>query len=421
MSVLGAVAAPLTAAENAITPGDRAIADASAQTARPDAPAAAYTALATAFMRKSRETADPDWYRRATAALDAADAREPDSYAALRVRAWVALGVHDFAGARRLAEAAKIRDPRDWWNDATLADACVELGDYDCAEAAVNRLCARHPGVAAWTRAAWLRALFGDHGGALELLEMATTSARTADVETLAWTLVQLGHERFAGGDLPGAARAYDEALAAFPEHYLALGGLARVRAAAGRLDDAADLYRRATAHVPAPDLVGALGDVLLALDDRTGADAQYALLDAMAQIAFASGGTHGRQLAMHFADHDRRAADALKLARTEAATRNDIFSDDALAWTLYRNGQLRPAARAAHRALRLGTADAAMHFHAGMIAQRLGRQRIAARHLRRVLAVNPFFDRQQAAVATATLTALDTPSSANVLASRRR
>jgi len=164
-------------------------------------------------------------------------------------------------------------------------------------------------------------------------------------------------------------------------------------------------------ARVPAHDLIAALGDVYAAAGDADEAERQYALV----VVAEAVGTTYGRQLALFYADHDRRPEEALRLARLEAAGRGDIYTDDTLAWACYKNGRLAEAARAAHRALRLGTEDAMLHYHAGTIAAALGHERIAARHLRRALGLNPHFDLRQAPRARAALAALERP----VLAAR--
>src|SRR5439155_786377 len=126
-------------------------------------------------------------------------------------------------------------------------------------------------------------------------------------------------------------------------------------------------------------------------------AERQYALVEYMGKVAAAVGTTYGRQLALFYADHDRRPEEALRLARLEAAGRGDIYTDDTLAWACYKNGRLAEAARAAHRALRLGTEDAMLHYHAGTIAAALGHGPIAARHLRRAPGLNPHFDLRQA------------------------
>ncbi|HEY3188650.1 MAG TPA: hypothetical protein VGJ70_14310, partial [Solirubrobacteraceae bacterium] len=70
--------------------------------------------------------------------------------------------------------------------------------------------------------------------------------------------------------------------------------------------------------------------------------------------------------------------------------------------------GRVAEAVRAAHRALRLGTEDAQLECHAGLIAAAAVRPRQARRHLRRALALNPYFDLRQAAAARTTLAALD-------------
>jgi tetratricopeptide (TPR) repeat protein len=380
-----------------------------------------WVALAARSMQASRVTADPAEYARAAAALDRALALDPAHYGALRMRAWVLLSQHDFQGALAAARRAEALAPGDWWNYANLTDAYVELGEYDEAVAAADHLAALRPGLAAYTRVAFLRTLHGDRAGAIEALERAVAAASPLEPEGLAWALVHLGHEHFGRGDLADAGAAYGRALAALPGYYLALGGLGRVRAAEGRFDDAIALYEDAQARVPSPDVVAALADVHAAAGNTTAAAAQLALLDHIARLGEATGVAHGRQLAMAWADHDRRLADALRLVEREATTRGGIYADDALAWTLHKNGRHRAAARAAHRALRLGTPDATLHYHAGMIAAALGRDRVAARHLRRALALNPYFDIGQVPRAAATLAALEARPARLVAASPGR
>ena len=370
-----------------------------------------YVALASAFMRKSRESSDPGYYGRANAAVERALALDPNDYGALRTAPWVLLGLHDFQGALAAAERARAVEPEDWWNYGTLADARVELGDYAHALQAAQRMVDLRPGLPSYARAAFLRALFGDRAGAIELLRLAVAAGSAREPEGRAWALVHLGHEYFATGDLAAAGRAYARALDVFPEYYLALSGLGRVRAAEGQLAAAGDLYCRAVARVPAPDLIAALGDVYAAAGDADEAERQYALVEYVGKVAEAVGTTYGRQLALFYADHDRRLPDALRLAEQEATMRGDIYTDDALAWALYKNGRPAPAARAAHRALRLGTEDALLEYHAGLIAAAAHHPRRAARHLRRALGLNPYFDLRQAPIARARLAALDAPA----------
>ena len=169
-------------------------------------------------------------------------------------------------------------------------------------------------------------------------------------------------------------------------------------------------LYRRAVEQIPAPDLVGALGDVYAAAGRADEAERQYVLVDYMGDVVDATRSSYGRQIALFYCDHDRRLAAALRLAEQEAATRGGIYTDDALAWALHKNGRATEAVRAAHRALHLGTEDALLEYHAGAIVAAAGHSRRAVRHLRRALALNPYFDLRQAAFARATLASLDDP-----------
>jgi tetratricopeptide (TPR) repeat protein len=364
------------------TAADRALADAERRVARAASPDA-LVALASAFMRKARETGDPQHYERAGAALDRALAAAPEHYGALRARAWVLLGAHRFRSALRAARAIRRLQPRDWVNYGNLADACVELGYYRGASHAVARMMALRPGLPAYTRAAGLRALFGDRRSAIEALEAALAAADPSDPEERAWILTYLGHEHQALGETARAAARYEEALATFPDYHLALPALARVRAASGRTGEAIALYERALAVAPTPSAAGALGDLYETTGHPTRARASYDFAMYMGRVATARGQTPGRELAMFLADHDRDLDAALRMARAEARLRDDVYTDDALAWTLFKHGDVRAAKRASARALRLGTEDASFHRHAGRIAEALGRPRIAARHRR--------------------------------------
>lgn len=359
-------------------------------------------------MRTARETGDPTWYGHARAAVDRALAIAPDDFAAQRTKAWVLLGQHEFRDARVLAEQALTREPRDWMSWANLTDACVELGDYDRAIEGADRLAALRPGVAAYARAAGLQALLGDRARAIATLEVAVSAAQHAEPETLAWTLVYLGHEHLALGDPDAASRAYERALDAYADYHLALAGLARARAAQGRTAEAIALATRAVERVPSPALSGLLADLHAAAGDHTEAERQLEVVAVMERLAAAQSASYGREAAIVLADHDRDLPDALRIARTDVARRPDVYGHDVLAWTLHKNGRHADAKRAAARALRLGTEEAVFHYHAGMIALALGHSRAAARHLARALAINPTFDVRQASMARATLETLE-------------
>ena len=72
----------------------------------------------------------------------------------------------------------------------------------------------------------------------------------------------------------------------------------------------------------------------------------------------------------------------------------------DALAWSALKAGKVREAQAAINEALRLGTQDAKLLYHAGMIAHAAGERDVARRHLERALKISPRFDPLQAEAA---------------------
>ncbi|MFN7929981.1 MAG: tetratricopeptide repeat protein [Blastocatellia bacterium] len=111
--------------------------------------------------------------------------------------------------------------------------------------------------------------------------------------------------------------------------------------------------------------------------------------------------------MALYLADHNVNLAEALAIAQRERAARADIFTCDVLAWCYFKNGNLPQAKTALDEALRLGTRDARLFYHAGMIYRALGDEAQAATYLQRALALHPHFDVLQAESAKEVLAAL--------------
>src|SRR5262249_10168146 len=191
-----------------------------------------------------------------------------------------------------------------------------ELGEYDRAVDAADRLASLRPGVPAYTRVAGLQALLGDRAAAIATLEGAATPPEHAEPETPAGTLGPLGHGHLALGDFPAAGAAYERALTAFPGYHLALVGLARARAAQGRTAEAIELASRAADRVPAPAIYGLLGDLHTAAGNAAEAERQFELVRVMERLAAAQGTSYGREVGLFLAHHDRALPGALRPAR---------------------------------------------------------------------------------------------------------
>ncbi|HEY6153459.1 MAG TPA: tetratricopeptide repeat protein, partial [Candidatus Udaeobacter sp.] len=289
-----------------------------------------------------------------------------------------------------------------------LGDALLELGEYDQAESAFHQM-EQLGGIQGLTRVtieqrmARVAAMHGDLNGAQRHLSNALTTALALPMpprETVAWCRWQLGETAFAAGDYPTAERHYRDALATFPDYFRAVASLGRVRAAEGDLAGAIEQYEHAVRIIPDPSFVAALGDLYKLAGREKDAAAQYALVEKIGRLNEFNGALYNRQLALFYADHDLKPDTAYANASREYALRRDIYGADALAWAALKAGRVAEAQIAIKEALRLGTKDARLFYHAGMIAQTAGDQSSAREYLKRALTLSPEFDPLQATVA---------------------
>jgi tetratricopeptide (TPR) repeat protein len=210
--------------------------------------------------------------------------------------------------------------------------------------------------------------------------------------EPAAWTRIQLGNLYFNSGRIEAAAALYEDALREFDGYSPALAPLGRVAAAQGRYNEAIDHYERAVEITPQPAMLAALGDLYARTGDLARAEIQYATVELIAQLSKVNQEVYNRELALFYADHDRNLDEALELATRELTVRQDIYGHDALAWALYRKGRLDEAAESIAAAMKLGTQDPNLYFHAGMINYRRGEREVARRYLAHALNLNPHF-----------------------------
>ena len=373
-----------------------------------------YTKLGEAYIRQARETGDISAYERAEAALRGAMALRPAHLDAGAALALVLYAKHDFAGALAFAERVYAADPGATQALATIGDAQLELGDYTAARAAYGALAGVASGPAVFSRLSHVADLSGDPAEAIDLMRLAEaeTTERARSVEGIAWYRLQLGGLLFSTGEYDDAERWYAAALDIFPGYYPALAGLGMVEGARGNFDEAIVLYEQAVAAVPKPSFLAALGDLYARTGDAEAAQRQYETVEFIGQLAAINRVVYNRELALFYADHDVETAKAVDLALAELMVRKDIYAYDAAAWALYKDGRVAEAVPLMEEALQLGTRDANLLFHAGLIARGTGDEASARDYLEQALQINPHFSVLQAGVARETLRTLNAGAS---------
>jgi tetratricopeptide (TPR) repeat protein len=378
---------------------------------------AGYDSLGSAFFQKARETGDITYYDLAEQtirkALDLApqDFRSADPLVHM---ALVYMGEHRFSEALAYAQKAIGTGSGNLAAFAIEGDAYTDIGEYTDAATAYGTLqtlgrTIASPLTVAYmsdSRMAYLCYLRGDFTEGIQLMQSAIAAALQTNVprENLAWLYFELGERYFQSGDLGNAELSYQAGITADPEHYRSLAGLAKVRAAQGNFEESIRLYRSSIAIIPFPVYVAELGDVYQKLGRMKEAQQQYELVEYIGHLSKLNQVLANRELALFYADQGIKLPVALDLARKEFEVRHDIYTWDAMAWALYKNGRFQEAGDATNRALALHTNDSLLLFHAGMIYRSLGRDADAEELLSRALKTNPHFHVAYAGLASRTL-----------------
>jgi tetratricopeptide (TPR) repeat protein len=347
--------------------------------------------LAAAYIQKVRETTDFGYLDRASKIVENLVAADRHDYEALRLRSEIELERHNFArvadDSRELTRIA----PDDPWNWGTLGDALVELGQYDAAAEAYQKMVALRPDMASYNRAAWFRFLAGDMPGAIEIMQRAVASG-SPSAENNAWCLVEMGNLYLKSGRSADAEKAFAAAVKVFPGYHPGYGGLGKAQAVQGRLKEAIANFERAQASTPLLDYAAALYDLYLSSGEEKKAQQERDLIDVYDHLDLSNGEKANRNVAMIYADHNWRPERALELAIAELEMRKDIYTYDALAWALYRNRRYDDAKTAIAEAMKLGTPEPMFYYHAQQIALALGDDPQAAEYGRKLKNLNPEF-----------------------------
>ena len=391
LATVGARAqSPSDTTEKTLSPAERTVAQAQKLIVKNPKDFEAYNALALALSRRARETSDVTFYAKADEALQKSFAISPGNFDGERTHVWLLLGKHEFAAALEAAKKLNKKMPDDVMVYGFLTDANVELGNYKEAEAAAQwMLDLRVGSIPGLTRAAYLRELFGDVDGALDLMVMAYQSTPPNESEDRAWILTQMAHLNLTIGKSSQAENLLQQALAIFPGYHYTLGNLAKVRIQQKRFADAVGLLKQRYQAAPHAENLYDLGEALQLAGQAEEAKKAFAEFEKNSLLESYRADNSNHELIFYYADHANEPAKALDVAKRELARRHDVHTLDAYAWALYINKRSEEARKQIEAALAPGVRDAKLFRHAGEIALKCRDQETAQKYLRQSAELN--------------------------------
>lgn len=353
--------------------------------------AATLAALGQAYVQEARITGDPTYYPQAENRLKQSLKIQPDSnLAALVGQSSLASARHDFVAALDWAEQAAALAPEVSQVQAVLGDALLELGRYDEAFDAFQRMVDLRPDFAAYARVSYARELQGDVDGAFATMEQALDAA-TGPGDS-AFAEHYLGELEWNRGRPGRAVDHYRKALRLDETYLPSKAALGRAAFFDGRVDEAVKLYQEVIDRFPLPLYVTELTDVLVASGRDKLAEEEFGVLDVQRRLFEANGVNVDIDVAVFNADHDLAPADSLASVEAQWAKRKSVFVADALAWQLHAAGRDAEALVYADEALRLGTRNALFYYHRSVIQSELGNEAAARADLEEAMATNPNF-----------------------------
>ncbi len=217
--------------------------------------------LANAYIIESRISGNIAYYDKAALrTVNNIIAREPNNYEALMLRSLLELSQHHFAEGLETAKLAVSIDSNSAFIHGLLVDAHVEMGNYDAAVEAAEKMISIRPDMRSYSRISYLREIHGDYAGAVTAMKLAVQAGVPAE-ESTEWCRVQLGKLYENMGEIGQARFQYTLSLAARPQYAYAMEGLGRIYAFDKKYDSAIYYFEQAAALITGLGIKNHLAD----------------------------------------------------------------------------------------------------------------------------------------------------------------
>ncbi len=364
-----------------------------------------YLALASVFITEGRITGNGNYYSNAAGKmLDKvinSGANPDQKFQAYSLKSAVLLNMHQFKDALQVAQQGVAIDSFNSGIFGALVDANVELGNYTEAVKDCDKMLGIRPDLRSYSRASYLRQIYGDNAGAVAAMNMAV-EAGVPGAENTEWSRVTLGDLYLNMGNLDSASIVYRTALVYRPNYPFAEMGMAKVEKARNNYAGAIEHTKNAIKVISEVAFVSYLGDLYELQGNAAKAkevhdDVVNLLLDGEKEQPADAPIKHNisREMAMaYLADHNLDKA--LQYAQTDINMRpENIDANNLLAWIYYLKGDYANAKIHANKMLLTNTKNANTLFEAGVIYESAGDPTKGKLLIQQAKSTSPYIDQK--------------------------
>ncbi|MDZ4795324.1 MAG: transposase [Bacteroidota bacterium] len=324
--------------------------------------------IAVIYMTEARITGEhPYYYPAILKILDGVLALDGKNFEAHVYKASVKLSQHHFGEAKEIAEKAKNINPDNAYIYGVLVDANVELGNYEEAVKMSDMMQTLKPSLESYSRASYLREIYGDYPGAIEAMKMAVQAGLPGS-EPFCWSKKTLAHLFEKTGNWQAAQQQYEDILAIRPSYAFALEGMARVEKNRKNYPRALELLNQASVIMPEFSFQEEMADIYNMQGDAQKSKEKYLEVIIMLKKDEASGHTVALEMCKIYTKagmYDQAFDEAMKEYEKRPL---NIDVNQALAWASFKKNEKEKAREYIKVALQTGSKDPELLERAALI-----------------------------------------------------
>lgn len=344
------------------------------------------------YLSEARITGEhPYYYPAVLKILDGVLAIEPQNFEANTFKSSVKMSQHQFAEARVLAEKARQINPSNAYVYGVLVDANVELGNYKEAIEMSDKMQALKPSLESYSRASYLREIYGSYAGAIEAMKMAVTAGLPGS-EPQCWAKNTLGHLYETTGQLKEAEIQYQQILAMRPSYAFALRGQAQIYKARKEYDKALVELEKAAKIMPEFSFHEEMADIYSLQGNKEKAKKKYSEVVKMLDEDARSGHTVDLELCKLYTKTGQLDSAMVYGMKEYAKRPNNIDVNHALALVYFDEKNNEKAQQHMKMALSTGSKDPELLQIASAIELALGNKDLGKKYLAQAKKTNPRF-----------------------------